>query len=310
MIDQTQQKITISFDFECGWGAIYSGKWREREQAGVYKTLRPIFTKLIAEMDAMEIPATWATVAALLDQPTQDELASLPQVERTAITDFCSNSQWQTRRGDDLLDTLVRSHGRHELASHSYLHLDFASSRISEDGKKRDVLKSHQILQQSWINPVSTLIFPFNRFPSETILEATKFTRIRVEPPQGSKKSNKILRTIDRLVRTPPISVESASYNMLQSQSASLYFIYPYTPNNKTLMKTRRFILNRQIQMCLHAIRNGKGNFHFWLHPYNLAENPWLLSDFYHFLSKVGKLQDIGLLKVDTMYERSLNLLQ
>ena len=34
-------KVTVSLDFEIGWGAVETGLWKPRQAKGVYTDLRP-----------------------------------------------------------------------------------------------------------------------------------------------------------------------------------------------------------------------------------------------------------------------------
>ncbi|HEV7463198.1 MAG TPA: hypothetical protein VGN85_04715 [Methyloceanibacter sp.] len=59
-------KLTISIDLELAWGVwdtVTPGRLRLAEEAE-----RPIVAALIALFDRHAIPATWAMVAALLDE--------------------------------------------------------------------------------------------------------------------------------------------------------------------------------------------------------------------------------------------------
>src|ERR1700730_15137656 len=94
-------KLTISIDLELAWGVwdhLTPQDLRLAESAE-----RPICAALIDLFDRHAVPATWAVVAALLDEPSA---AARPG----------ANACWFA---PDIVERLMRNKAGHEIGSHS-----------------------------------------------------------------------------------------------------------------------------------------------------------------------------------------------
>ena len=66
-------QLTISFDFELGWGAIESKMWYPREVKGVYEDFRPIFKR-------MDNRLSFASLAQVLNYECTAEFCPNPKL--------------------------------------------------------------------------------------------------------------------------------------------------------------------------------------------------------------------------------------
>jgi len=107
-------KLTISIDLELAWGV-----WDKLtpETIRLAETAeRPICAALIELFDRFQVPATWAMVAALLDEPSSSARPG-------------SSACWYA---PDIIERLVGAKVAHEIGSHSGRHIYFDSAAVSE----------------------------------------------------------------------------------------------------------------------------------------------------------------------------------
>jgi hypothetical protein len=132
-------KLTISIDLELAWGVwdvLTAEKIHLAETAE-----RPICKALIALFDRYQVPATWAIVAALLDEASSRSLAG-------------SKACWYA---PDIIEQLVGAKVPHEIGSHSGRHIYFddapASQAEADLDFARDVHRANGLAFKSFIFP-------------------------------------------------------------------------------------------------------------------------------------------------------------
>ena len=132
-------KLTISIDLELAWGV-----WDvlTAEHIHLAETAeRPICAALIELFDRYEIPATWAIVAALLDEASS---SSRPG----------SKTCWYA---PDIIEQLVSAKVAHEIGSHSGRHIYFDTAPAPEARADldfaRDVHTANKLPFKSFIFP-------------------------------------------------------------------------------------------------------------------------------------------------------------
>ena len=132
-------KLTISIDLELAWGVwdvLTADHLRLAETCE-----RPICTALIELFDRFEVPATWAIVAALLDEASS---RSRPG----------SKTCWYA---PDVVEQLLGAKVAHEIGSHSGRHIYFdkvnSSEALADLEFARAVHSSHGLAFKSFIFP-------------------------------------------------------------------------------------------------------------------------------------------------------------
>jgi peptidoglycan/xylan/chitin deacetylase (PgdA/CDA1 family) len=110
----TAGKLTISIDLELAWG-VWDHLTPEDLRL-VESAERPICAALIDLFDRYQVRATWAVVAALLDEPS-------------AIARPGPKACWFA---PDIVDRLRQSKAGHEIGSHSGRHIYFDAASVTE----------------------------------------------------------------------------------------------------------------------------------------------------------------------------------
>ncbi len=291
-------RVILSLDFECGWGGIESGRYLIRQKAGVFKALRPVMKKFVKELDALELPAVWATVGALVSSPAKGDFSHLPVDAQDKVHNFLATADPLTRDGRDLLDIVLSSKIPHEIASHGFSHTRFDYKGLDVERQMEDLEKSIIAIKEiTGCRPYS-FVFPQNIVPSFTAPDKAGFKVARDIQKSGFLAyRNRTMRIAEQLWRTPPPAQEKRVGNNLRAHSASLFLNW----GSGKSASLRRALTLLQAKRALKRTAQGKGDSHFWLHPYNLAEIPYLFDGVIEVLKKAAKLRDKGFLDISTM---------
>lgn len=294
--------IIISFDFELGWGAVESGRWREREQAGVYESLRPVFRRLITEMDAMGIPATWATVGAMVSDPCMEDFSHLPISAQQNIERFLKNASPMTKDGRDLFEILLAAKVPHEIASHSFSHTRFNYPGYDLASQTDDLKRSISVLEKWTGKKITSFVFPQNIAPDFEAVKNAGFEAARISPGKGPLvKRNFIQKIWGYYPHMPAAATKSTLGPALILHPSSLFF--PGGGGRMPVM--RRWSTRLQTMRALRRPANGRGDTHFWLHPYNLTMVPNLTSHLIVLLRRIAILRNKKKIVINTLAQHS-----
>lgn len=291
--------IIISFDFELGWGAVESGRWREREQAGVYESLRPVFRRLITEMDAMEIPATWATVGAMVSDPCMEDFSHLPISAQQNIEQFLNDAAPMTKDGRDLFEILLAAKVPHEIASHSFSHTRFNYPGYDLPSQIEDLKRSLSVIAKKMGQKPSSFVFPQNIAPNFTAVENVGFKSVRISPNNNPylEKRSLLQKISEDIIYAPPAANETALTTGLKLKSSSLFF----HGEGRLPSTVRCHITKMQANRALKRTAKGGGNTHIWLHPFNLVICPKTFNNFKSFIYKIAQQREQQKIKIDLM---------
>jgi peptidoglycan/xylan/chitin deacetylase (PgdA/CDA1 family) len=264
----TTGKLTISIDLELAWGVwdhLGPEDLRMAESAE-----RPICAALLELFDRHQVPATWAVVAALLDEASSG---------RHPGPKAC----WFA---PDIIERLVRTTAGHEIGSHSGRHIYFDAASAAEAREDLEFAKSvHRDNALSF----DSFVFPRGAPGHLDVLAAVGLKTCNyadvgwVEVARrAGRRAGQVANLADKLLPIPPrpATVE---------KTESLIHI----PKSMLLMGRnglRRLVLpavsRTKLRLGLdRACRTG-GIFHLWFHPSNfyyrreeqLATLDWFLA--------------------------------
>jgi len=288
-----ENRVTISLDFELGWGAIETGMWRHRQSLGVYTGLRQRMASFVAFLEARELAVTFAMVGAANQNPGTQNFDYLPDDARAAAEKFVREADPKTQDGRDLLDQLLGMRTAQDIGSHSYSHTRFNWRGFSAEAKEEDVKRSCEALAQSGVNTQS-FVYPLNIIDNHTILERAGIEIARLPPPMARSKMGKLQ---ERLSGAPPAANHAPFSNSLTLETGSLLYVWGV----KRDWRIRRWMTLRQANQALKRASRNQGNMHIWLHPFNLVEVPELYDDLIQFLETATGLRDAGLISLVPM---------
>lgn len=284
-------RLSLSFDFETAWGDITNDRWRRHEQNGVYETLRTTLKSVLREMDTLEIPATWATVGAMIRPPKPDELDYLPTQAHAIVRSVLDTAREGSLDGRDLFEQVLSARAKHAIAAHGFSHVPFDFPGVSASFVLADLTLCRHALEQ-WGLTTDRLVFPENTIRHLDAVYEAGFRLARADPDLPSFR---LLRRLSTLLRTPPLAVDRTTPSGVVLQSGSMLFYAPIEQPNR--LRLVRMHCSRGLRRAIAS----NGTLHVWLHPHNLAESDTLHSQFIAFLREAADARDRGLLNISPM---------
>ena len=284
-------RFLLTFDFELGWGSLESGRWRRRQANGVYRRLRERLPVLLREMDALEIPGTWATVGGMLQPRGQHDMDHLPEELARTTRDALREAEESTFDGRDLFELVRRTRVRHAIASHTYAHPRFSRMDVTADVVRGDLERFRAAIPADVVG-VDRLVFPQNAERHHEVIAAMGYRVVRgADEPRGDGLSGVVAMAL----HPPPMAVTHQESTGLSRMVGSLCF----TPGLGKAYKVPVMAV-QALRGLRRAIASG-GTLHVWLHPFNLAESPGLLRSLLYVLRRVATHRDRGRLAVGVM---------
>ena len=282
--------LTISIDLELAWGVgdnVTHNHLRMVESAE-----RPICEALIELFDRYQVRATWAIVAALLDEKSSNSRPG-------------SRSCWYA---PDIIEQLVCAKTAHEIGSHGGRHIYFDSISTSDAQDDlsfaRDVHRTHALQFDSFV-------FPRNAVAHLNVLAHAELRTFRgpdfgwaSAAPNLGQAAGRVANLVDKLLPIPPRTVKASKHEGLVE-----------IPGSMLLMGRnglRRFVLPQVTRVKLAAgierARRTGGVFHLWFHPSNFYyRREEQLATLAWFLDRAADEASRGLLDIRTMCSYAIN---
>jgi len=244
-------KLTISIDLELAWGVwdhVTPEDLRLAESAE-----RPICAALIDLFDRHQVPATWAVVAALLD-------------EASAAARPGAQACWFA---PDIVERLRRNTAGHEIGSHSGRHIYFdgasAEAARADLDFARDIHRAHGLAFDSFVFPRGAAghldvvagvgLKVFNYADVGWVETARRFGR----------RIGQVANLADKLLPVPPSPARAERRGALIHIPKSMLLMGRNGP--------RRFVLpavtRAKLEAGLRRAQASGGIFHIWFHPSN-----------------------------------------
>jgi hypothetical protein len=280
-------RFLLTFDFELGWGAIESGRWRAREAAGVYRRLRQRLPELLALLDELDVPATWATVGGMLVPRGQHDLDYLPPALADLTRAALREGEATSFDGRDLFERVVTSRARHQIASHTYAHPRFTRDDVDAAAVRADLRRFRAALPAAHA-ATDRLVFPQNAERYHDVLAGEGVRVVR-----GADKAPRGLRGRVRENLQPPLAVPDAAPTGGVDRLVGSVFFHP----GRRRARLPLVLLQAQRGLA-RAVATG-GTLHVWLHPFNLAEIPGLAWCLGQHLRSVARARDAGKLAAE-----------
>ena len=285
--------LIISFDFEIGWGDVTNERWRARQSRGTYEALRKVLPDLLQCFRRHEVPATWATVGAMFDEPSNRDFSHLPREAQSVVEGALVEASASSFDGRDLFDRLISQGDLHAVVSHSYSHVPFGYRNMTDDAVEADLHRFGTALARFDLT-TDALVFPENQEGSWSSLERCGYRLARVSPTNRSQP--RIKRLVSAVTEPPPMSIERKQPGCsVVRHSGSMLF------NSGVGRRHRLPLVSRLADSGLReAVKTG-GTLHVWAHPFNFAESAGLLAAMDSFLGHAAELRDKELLTIRHM---------
>ena len=190
---EQKASLLISADFELAWAWRHTKAVRDPLSYATHRAeqARRNFPELLALFDRYEIPVTWAAVGHLFLEGCQRENGRAhPELER--IPRF-ENEFWRYLDGDwfdadpcsdyqrdpawyapDLIRTILDANVKHEIACHSFSHIDLSNGVCPPEVADSELRKCQEIARE-WGLELKSFVFPGNLIGNLTSLKRYGF---------------------------------------------------------------------------------------------------------------------------------------
>jgi peptidoglycan/xylan/chitin deacetylase (PgdA/CDA1 family) len=285
--------VVISVDAELGWGFHdLQDPPTARLAAG-----RNGWLRLVSLFDAYDVPATWAIVGHLYTDRCDRMHANHPFGPEWFDRE---RESWRTRPdlrfGRPLIAAVRDADADHELASHTYSHVQFGGA--TREVARAEVEQSVAAAREFGVDTKS-LVFPRNDVGHLDVLADAGIECYRganPAPQSGMKK----LRNALVSDRSPPLVEPERDEHGLVNVPASLY-LYGFENRPRDVVATfRGDPILRQVRTGLDEAADSDGVLHLWLHPNNLVDEV-AERRLDRVLEAVAARRDAGEVTVETM---------
>jgi peptidoglycan/xylan/chitin deacetylase (PgdA/CDA1 family) len=306
----TTGTFILSLDCEGYWGMadMITGPPRE---GWASRVLEEVYGRLARLLDAYEIPATWAFVAAFVH--TREEMDACSYLLDEPIPyrgrDWAEFFKTSYRGGDaegwlcpQALD-IVRASGAHEIAAHGFSHLPLAEAHTSDAAVRRELSLLADFWGRRGIHP-RTFVFPRNQ-PGHLALLADQFEAYR--PPHPLEVRRDPAARIRRLGAEMDLWAQPAEHGR-SGRPAALppAILLNHRAGGRRLVPAA-VTLARVRRMLRRAIETGRV-VHLYTHPHNFITGRGQLALLEGVLAQVAEYARAGDLQVLTQAEYARRL--
>lgn len=282
--------ITISLDFEAGWGVIGNGAWREREASGVYRELRPVLKRFIGLLDTLEISCIWAVIGAMIEAPEKQDISHLKGAYAQKARTFLDEAEPQTRDGRDLLEMVVGAKQAQTFGTHGYSHVLFTDPEQDASVYRGEFQRACAANKAAGIG-AEFFVFPENRAAHFELLGDAGIKTARMparNTPHPDQRPGRLRRAVGSVLRpvAPVYETTHPSGVCLHAGSELLNWGAGAGALKTAVTKTR-------IARALKAAKHG-AHIHYWLHPFDLVGTKGLLTYTEQMLTQAARLRDAG----------------
>lgn len=270
--------VVISLDAELGWGYHDLRSDRRQYHLGRMASVREMWFPLVDLFERWDVRATWALVGHLFLERCDGVHPEIPVDERwfgpDPGGDRTSSPEWF---GRDLIDYVHASPVGHELASHTFSHVQFGTPGTSREVADAELRQSNELARDYGVE-FDSLVFPRNNVGHLDVVADNGFTCYRGPIPDcwyeriPASSAGKFARYALR--GSPPIVEPSVGPHGLVNVPASLY-LYGFEGAAQSLVtpfSKREDPTVDQVEAGLRTlVECDDGLFHLWLHPNNVS---------------------------------------
>jgi len=279
--------VIISADFELAWAWRYAKHYPDPYKISIEmaQQARRNFPVLLKQLEKFNISITWATVGHLFLNKCQngdhDWMKRIKYFENRnwkfengdwydfdPYSDISINNNWYAT---DLVKSIISSKVKHEIATHTFSHIDFSDNNCPDEVANDEIIASIKAMKKFNLTPVS-IVFPGGTWGNTKTLK---------------KHGIKIYRKNTKYDLAYPyfddngllVTISSAGFGKMHDWSADYY-------------------LTRYKKYIDKAISTGTIA-HFWFHP---SLDEWTLNNIFPEIFKyINKLNIQKILWVGTM---------
>lgn len=263
--------VVLSIDAELAWGFhdLPEPPGRRIDAA------RPAWKRLLALLDEFSIPATWAVVGHLFLEECDGVHAEHPTSPVWFNSDpggsVVDHDDWF---GPDLVSGIRAARADHEVASHSFSHVEFGRTMTTQELAVAEVEASIEAAASMNVD-LHSFVFPRNDVGHRDVLAAYGFTSYRGARPGrwfdsfAAPRAGKLLDATVVRSAPPLVSPTVDEYGLVNLPASLDLFGFEGVARTLVAPVFGDPVL-RQAKAGIDRAIEGEGVFHMWLHPNNL----------------------------------------
>ena len=263
--------IVVSIDAELAWG-FHDLDPVPSERV---RNARSGWRRLLELLEEFEIPATWAVVGHLFLDHCDGVHADHPTPEGWFRRDpggtLADHDEWY---GPDLIEAVRESPVDHEIGSHTFSHVEFGRSDVTEAMAAAELERSVDLAEREGIG-LDSLVFPRNSVGHREVLAEHGFTCYRGAAPdrwfEGSLRRPKKLLAYNLGRDPPPLVTPRVDELGLVDVPASLDLFSLEGVAGSASRAVFGDPVARQVRLGVEEAVGSAGVFHLWLHPNNVV---------------------------------------
>lgn len=178
--------FNLTIDFELGWSRARRGNgvMSKDESLERSRRARMMLPALLSLSEKYQIPITFATVGHLALDNCSGHISPPAFSPRWITGDWYDLDPYSDLEkdkdyyGTDLLKRIVKSSVKHEIASHSFSHVDIADSETTREVAEFEIRESFNVLKRIDQN-ITTFVFPNNKVAHTRNLKEAGFSIYR-----------------------------------------------------------------------------------------------------------------------------------
>jgi peptidoglycan/xylan/chitin deacetylase (PgdA/CDA1 family) len=263
--------VVLSIDAELAWGFHDFDTLPERR----IRAAPDAWLALVAMLDEYDLPATWAVVGHLFLSECDGTHADHPLSPGWFDRDPGSESGRPTWFGRELIEAVLDAEADHEIASHSFSHVEFGHPQTTREVAAREVQASIDAAAEMGLS-LTSIVFPRNDVGHRDVLAAYGFESYRggrsarwydtaITPRLGKLLDATLVRS------SPPLSTPSVDEHGLVDVPASLCLFGFEGLARSVVEPIGGDPILRQATRGIDAAVDADGVFHLWLHPNDLV---------------------------------------
>ena len=310
----TKGTFVISIDVEMAWGTFDVGGLKKHERD--FEKVREVITRLLEVFQHYQTPVTWAIVGHLfLDSCRPENGIAHPDMPRPSYPWFpadwysldpCTNYKkdpiWY---GKDIVELIRSNNVNHEIACHSFSHVDFGHKGCSEEIARKEIQKCVQLADNIGLQ-MKSFVFPKNKTGHLDILKENGFNVYRGKDKWWSDRFkrpllNNIAQFAEEFFCLPPrCHLPAEVLPGLWELPGSMLFRSLNGPMALIPLSWRP----RRALMGLHRAVAKREVFQLWFHPWHIANGlDKLINSLSIILKEASRLRELGMLEVVTLSE-------
>lgn len=255
--------------------------------------------------DQYDVPATWGIVGHLLLRECDGRHAAHPlSPDWFAADPGGSVDDEDLWFAPDLVEAITDRETAHEIACHSFSHVEFGRPEITREVADAEVRASLRAADRHGIS-MDSFVFPRNRVGHLDVLADHGFTCYRGNQPTVGYADSRF-RSVAKLAdwyfggESPPIVTPTVDEHGMVDVPASLFlFSFEGLPR-QLLGPVFEQPIVRVARRGVDRVSDGDGVFHMWLHPHDLLR-PDGIERMADILSYVDERRAEGRIEVKTM---------